>query len=460
MDGTPLDKVISVAQLRLDTQNPRLPGIQDDQRGTIRSMIEAQQTKIVALARHIVNNGPNPASLLIVMPSEQGKEVYDVLDGNRRVAALKLLEDPSIAEGILSDNVVNRLRTLSARFSSNPVTELSCVVVADREEADTWIPLIHRGEQKGAGLVEWDGQVAARYDARKGKRSVALQVLGFVAERAALSEATRTRVETGRFPITSLSRLLNTPYVRSKLGIKKDAGNVLTYHPDDEVLKGLTRVVEDLGGNRITVSDIKREKDRIDYINGLDPSELPDPSTWMDIPAPLGAAEGKDKVDVGAKAPGMRRAAVRRSTLIPKSCVLSISQSKINMLYDELQRLRLDQFPNAGAVLFRVFLELSLDHYAEHILRWGPDQRRNSSLAHKLTAVAKHLRAKGAMTESQIRPIKKAAGGQTLLASSVNTMHEYVHSRYFSPVASELTVGWDDLQPFVEHVWSELQGVG
>ncbi len=113
MQDTPFQQVIGVTQLRLDTQNPRLPGIEHNQGDTVRAMVEAQQNKVIALARHIVNNGPNPASLSIVMPSEEGEGKYDVLDGNRRVAALRLLEDPSLAEGILSSKAVERLQQLS-----------------------------------------------------------------------------------------------------------------------------------------------------------------------------------------------------------------------------------------------------------------------------------------------------------------------------------------------------------
>lgn len=456
MQDTPFQQVISVAQLRLDTQNPRLPDIEDNQRDATRAMVEAQKNKVVALARHLVGNGPNPASLPIVMPSEDGDETYVVLDGNRRVVALKLLQDPALGEGILSSGDLNRLRQLSDRFSSNPITDISCVVVADGDEADKWIELIHRGEQQGAGLVEWDGQVAARYDARKGEEPFELRVLDFVGERATLSEATRERIDSGRFPITSLGRLLNTPYVRGKLGIEKDAGKALTYHPDDEVLKGLTRVIEDIGNRTITVSDIKSQAQRIQYINSFEATELPDPATKMDTPEPLGEAESKKKAERSTKPAGKRSAPARRRTLIPKSCILTIAQPRINRLYHELKRLRIDSFPNAGAVLLRVFVELSVVHYLEHEKGWPEQQIRGSSLAQKLTATANDLVQKGMMTSGQVAPIHKAAGGQTLLASSVRTMHCYVHSKHFSPTASELTIAWDDLQPFLENLWSML----
>jgi len=453
MAHEPFERKIPITQLRLDSQNPRLPKVKKGQTDTLLTMVDTQRDKMIALARHIVENGPNPASLLVVMPSQEEDEAFVVLDGNRRVAALELLKEPSSAQGVLSAGAVTSLRELSARFLSDPVTKLSCVVVADRDEADTWIPLIHRGEQKGAGIVEWDGQVAARYDERKGTRSAALQVLDYIRERAALSQKTLERIESGRFPITNLSRLLDTPDVRNKLGIEKEGDKVVTHYPDEEVLKGLARVVEDIGSGGVTVSHIKSQQQRIDYVRGFESADLPNPATRMDTAAPLGErVSGK-----GPKAretPGKSVAPVERTRLIPKGCKLSIKQPKINRLYHELRRLPLGQYPNAGAVLLRVFLELSVDHYLEGAAGWPEPKIQNSFLKDKLHGAAKHLEQTGAMTKAQLRPVRQAAGGQTLLASSVKTMHGYVHSRYFSARASELIGAWDDLQPFVENLWS------
>lgn len=153
---------------------------------------------------------------------------------------------------------------------------------------------------------------------------------------------------------------------------------------------------------------------------------------------------------------GKRGAPVERRTLIPRGSTLRIGQPKINRLCRELKRLQLDSFPNAGAVLLRVFVELSLDQYLEDAAGWPEQQIHNSFLKDKLHAAANHLEQGGAMTKAQLRPVLQAAGGQTLLASSVKTMHGYIHSRYFSARASELTTAWDDLEPFIKSLWSAL----
>lgn len=453
MQNYPFEKRIAISQLLLDTQNPRLPEIQETQYHAIKTMANTQGDKIVALAAHVVNNGSNPSSLPIVMPSSDNDGMYYVLDGNRRLAALKLLESPTLAEGILHGAKLQKLKRLSTEFHKNPIAELNCVVFDDRDTADVWIQLLHRGQQQGAGLVEWDGQVAARYDARKkSKPNTALEVLDFVKENAQLSEKTQNRIKLGKFPITNLQRLLNTPYVRRKLGVDiSEDGSVLVSYPEEEVLKGLARVVDDLGSKRITVTKIKSQEQRIDYINDLSESELPDISKALSVPRPLASSALKSGINKTTSK--SKKQYSYRTVLIPRDCKLNIEQHRINKIYGELKRLSVDDFPNAGAVMLRVFIELSIDYYLEHSVGWPEQQIDNSKLAQKLTAVANHFESNGIMTSSQLASIRKAAAGQTLLVASVKTMHGYIHNRHFSPVASEMKTAWDDLQPFMEKLW-------
>ncbi|MBS4062621.1 MAG: hypothetical protein KG029_19655 [Bacteroidetes bacterium] len=449
------DNEISVSQLLLDTQNPRLVDTQTNQRDAIRAMVSAQTEKIMSLAQHIVENGINPASLPIVMPSGNDG-MFDVLDGNRRVTAIKLLESPLVAEGILNTNSLEKLKALSTKFAKNPITELNCIVVADRDEADTWIQLIHRGQNDGAGLVQWDGQVSARYDARKtGNKSIALQILDFVKENAQLTQDTKNQIDKGKFPITNLERLLNTPYVRKKLGVENQNGTAVITHPPDEVLKGLSRVVDDLGTRRVTVSNIKKQDQRIDYINGFDKNELPEPTKELETAQSLESTPNASQVNANTQK--VKGVAKNRLTLIPKDCKLVITgqhHHRIGKIYLELKKLIVDDYPNASAVMMRVFIELSMDYYLTEKIQWPELQIQNSSLAQKLTGVSNYFESTGIMSQEQLAPIRKAAGGQTILAASTKNLNAFVHNRFYSPIPSELKIAWDDIQLFIEKTWS------
>ena len=180
-------------------------------------------------------------------------------------------DNPELGVGIFDNSTTQKIRELSLKYKERPISNLECVVFNNREQADPWIQLIHRGESQGAGLVGWDGQVAARYDERKGigegSASVALQVLDLTKDNKNLSQRTREKIESGKFPITSLTRLVGTPYVRKKIGLQVKKGLIFSF--DDKTIKSLAQIVDDLGTEFKAVSDIKRLDQRIEYADTL-----------------------------------------------------------------------------------------------------------------------------------------------------------------------------------------------
>ena len=97
MSTPPTLKVLDVHQLLLDVDNPRLPSHAPDQPSTIQAMASTQGKNLVGMAEHLLKYGPSPVDLPIVMSAENGNFV--VLDGNRRLTALKALENPGLIEG-------------------------------------------------------------------------------------------------------------------------------------------------------------------------------------------------------------------------------------------------------------------------------------------------------------------------------------------------------------------------
>lgn len=449
MSTSPLQIKIPVSQLLVDTQNPRLPEMQLTQDEAIRLMVKVQGNKVLSLAQHLASNGTNPASLLIVIPAHDDAKKYYVLDGNRRLTALRLLERPELLAGLIDIPIYKKIKDLSLRYKENSIDEIECVVFNNREQADPWIQLIHRGESQGAGLVEWNGQVAARYDERKGigerGASASLQILDLIKEHKTLSQKTREKIDSGKFPITSLTRLINTPYVRKKIGLNIKNNNIDAV--EDKTVKNLARIVEDLGSEYKTVSDIKRVDQRIEYVD-----KLSDPR-----PVEVNKPEKKDAPSTSSPTVGVKNKTPKeekpRSSLIPKDFLADVTQTRINKIFLELKKLDVDEFPNAASVMFRVFLELSLDHYLEETQKWSEAQIDNSGLAQKLTSVANDFENKQKMNSKQLAPIRKAAGGQTLLVASIKTLHSYVHNKYFSPIPSELKTAWDDMAIFISNLW-------
>jgi hypothetical protein len=440
---------IPLTSLLLDAENPRLE-LQESQRDVLLAIASTQTEKLLRLARDIVEYGLNPSERTIVTPTADDKKRYVVLEGNRRVAALKVLSTPDLIASAVKPEILRRFKKLSERFLKDPIDNLDCAVVKNREEADHWITLKHTGENQGAGIVSWGATESGRYAERRGKILPQLQVLDFVKQHGKLSAEAQRRIND--VSITNLQRLIGDPDVRKRLGIEIKNRHVVTRYNDQEAAKGLSKIVEDLALERINVNKIRHKKDRAKYINSFAKKDLPEQ-----------LKEGTDLRQLGAKAapstgtqPGQPKRRSRpgtgmRTAMIPRNCILEITDNRINNIYIELKQLSVDHYPNAGAVLLRVFLELSLDAY---ITQENLQVHQDAKLSHKLTSTANHLKAKNKMTDQELQPVRRAAGGQTLLASSIPTLHGYVHNRHFSPSPLDLKTAWDDLQKFLETIWS------
>jgi hypothetical protein len=437
---------IPLNSLLIDTDNPRLEEMLENQLEAIRAIAANQGPKLVVLAKDIVEHGLNPSESLIVTRVEGDPQHYVVLEGNRRVAALKVLKNPELISGAVEDSIVNRLKKLSAQYQ-DPIDELPCVIVDGRSEAYHWIELRHTGENEGAGIVRWGAAEAARFRRRSGQKSPHLQVLEFLEQRGDIDRETRQKA-----PITSLKRLLSNPYVRTKLGVDIRSGAVLTRVADDsEVAKGLKRVVEDLASHAVRTKDIYLKDDRMRYIDSLPPEDLPDTSDLMPEFRRLGEPPVTDDQKQSRTARRSAPSRKARSHLIPRGFIVEINEPRVNEIYRELKKLHIEQYINAVSVLFRVFLELSLDAYIQRE-QLGTDE--SAPLRKKLLDVSNNLKDKGKLTNKQVKPVRRAAQKDTFLASTITTMHQYVHNLYFFPAPSDLRATWDSLQPFVEALWS------
>ena len=94
----PTLKDIPLEQLFIDVTNPRHPP-QPNQRDALHIIAHEQGPKLYNLAEDIVEKGLNPTELVMVTPADE-HGLHTVLEGNRRVAALKLLNSPDLLKSM------------------------------------------------------------------------------------------------------------------------------------------------------------------------------------------------------------------------------------------------------------------------------------------------------------------------------------------------------------------------
>jgi hypothetical protein len=451
--ATPLP--IKVADLKLDLENPRLGQGLKSQPDAIHAMLRAEGKKTLQLAEDILQNGLNVAERPMVIRAHDDPNRYVVLEGNRRLTALRILAEPSSAAAAVKKPTMKKIEGWSTQYHKNPVTEIDCVLYDDREEAEPWIIRRHMGEAGGKGVVGWGPIEQRRHDARlTGKPSLDLQAFDLVAGSGDLDEDTREKLHD--FPITNLERLLEDGAVLKRLGLALDKNRQLTSAlPDDELLKPLTRMVRDIAMKKINVNDIRHESDRANYLNKFKPTELPNlkkAGTAQRVVASRTAASVAKKAE--ATGPGKRASAKqakpRRSIVHPR-CQLTITSPKISAIFQELRDMPVDDLRNSVGVMLRVFLELTVDHYRTQqklpALPKGKD-----TLAHKLRQASTDLVARKVMTQQQVKGINHAASEKHTIGANITTFNQFVHNPYYSPLANDLRTYWDNLQSFFEVV--------
>lgn len=445
-------KNLKIDQLELDLLNPRISKAHN-QHEAMQRIIDDQDGKLGNLAESVVEDGLNPMDRLLVMKSESGKGKYTVLEGNRRAAAMRILKNPAILTGLdVRAPLQRRLEKLAQTFDPKSVEPVACYEVNTRAEGNSWIEQRHTGEDEGRGIVRWSGVAASRFRGR----APALQALDFVRQHGNLTDDHKRIIE-GRFPITTLDRLLSTPGVRSRIGFEIKDDKLLTSLPPDEAIKPLRRIVLDLADKTVNVTKLKLKPQQIEYVSKLNSADTPNLSKKAGTPRPVegfsehdfsGSPKGKTKKPKG-------RPKTPRTTVIPRTSRLNITNPKIEEIYNELRVLQLFKHPHAIAVLLRVFLETSVDDYLTKasipliISTAGGD--RDKALRRKVEECIAHMTSSGA-NKKDFKGITTALGNSDH-PFSPELLHAYVHNRFFSPTERDLTTAWDNGQPLFERIW-------
>jgi hypothetical protein len=441
---------LKIADLLLDLENPRISKA-GGQKDALQKIIEDQDAKLIALAESIVEDGGlNPMDRLLVIKSPDDDCKYIVIEGNRRFAVIKILHNPAVLTGLeVRSPIQKRLEALAENFDLATVEPIDCYEVKDRADGATWIHLRHTGENEGRGIVDWSSVATRRFIGR----DPALQALDLVMTHGGLTDDEKKSIEA-RFPITTLDRLLSTPAVRAKIGLEVRDQKLLTKLPADEVMKPLRRMVRDLASKTVVVTALKKVDQQVDYVSKLR-ADLPDLSKRSRKEKSIETFGGEDFKQPPVPKPKPKPRLTTRKALIPKECRLNVTNAKIAEIFKELRSLQLDDYPHAISVLFRVFMETSVDDY---LTRAGkpltvstPGGIKDRSLLDKVQEAVKEIIA-GGTPKKHLDGILKAIS-ETNNPLNIQTLNNYVHNRFFSPKERDLRVAWDNSQPFFEKLW-------
>lgn len=388
------------------------------------------------LAKDIVEAGEIYEPPLV---SPEGNK-FVVFDGNRRVACLKVLEDPRKAPNAELQRYFAELR---AKWDGLFPDKVQCQVESDRDRIDDILFRRHTGSQSGVGQSTWDDRMKANFVNRTGKGS-AVSVADLVEIRLATAGLLPNR---RRIPRSTMSRLLSSEVFRNRVGFSLHRGRFEFTHQEPIVLGALRRIADDLAHRRIVLGDIWDVDGKRAYLDRLEGEGLL-PTASHSLSKPRTPLSSPRSSPASPPLPPPRSSPTpsssRRVTLIPKTDYGVAWPGRIQRhraIWEELQfHLTLTEHPNAISVLFRVLLELSIENY---ITQTGLVVGANDKLALRALKVAEDLHKNGKIDRKYLGEMRKFHHADRLI--SADTLHRYVHSPDFAPSPNHLTALWDAL---------------
>jgi hypothetical protein len=446
-------KKLKLTDLQVNTENYRFEPV-SSQKEAIDKMVDDQGDKLLHLAEDIVKNGLNPNDKIQTIVSSHDTTKFNVVEGNRRIVALKLVNNPDLIDHSKHTSLKRKFKKLHDDFASVLINAIECTVYDNPSEADRWIKLKHAGQQDGVGTVTWTAQQIDRFEEKiEGKSSIALQTIKLLEKSSDVPGDIKSNLKN--LKISNLERLISDPQVRAFLGVEINNGILQSEVDEREVIKGLSHIAKDLLDPKFKVQRIYLKEDRDDYISKIPKANKPDlaikakkpwqftgPSTGMTSP------------------PKPKPNPLNRDKLIPKSCQLKINYPKVNSLYHELQKLSVNKFANVTAIAFRAFIEFSMDCYIEvnklTVGKGGQPLNKYSHLIDKIIEVANQLEKNKLADPHICKGIKSAATNKNDLLG-IDTLHAYVHNVKFSAIPTNMIITWDNVQPFIEKVWENIK---
>ena len=443
---------LSIDELLLDLDNPRL-GSTSSQSEALASIVRLNPGHFRNLMASIRDDGLDPGDSLYVVRSEDGQD-FVVLEGNRRLSALKVLSNPDVLAGTdLPESTKDPLVREAAGFERSEVEPIPCVRFDGREEANDWIRRRHTGVAGGEGRITWKPLEIQKFSGDY----TTIDIIDFVERNAGYSKEEWEHAQSalGSGKSTNLTRLLESATGQSHLGLtaqtEPSRRTPLVGVDPKWALQVLKRIVDDILKNEVNSRRLNTATDIEKYFASLPPELQPGPNTAAAKPKAfrdISLSGGRTKLP--PKPPPSTKPAPRtRRTLAPKRHPFDTTRStKLGMLLKEASTLDVSKFPLSCAFVLRAVVELAVGDYMDtnSLPRGQKGSQREFELTKKADDVLKHIVSSGTFSSTDLRAFRRNLLDRRS-ACSIQALNGFVHGPYDLPTADALRAGWESAIP-------------
>jgi hypothetical protein len=447
-------KYISVTQLELDLANFRTVQ-QESEDDAISAMASTSPDRFWALMDSLLQDGYLPTESILVLMGSGNKLRMIVKEGNRRVAAIKMImgiaTPPSVT---IPAHLANRIAALDDDWRKVN-SEVPCVVYAttESETVDRIVTLAH-GKGEKAARDQWNAVARARHnrDAKSGSEP-ALDLLEEWLTQGRNHTGLQAARWAGDYAISVLEEAMKRLAPRLHL---KNARAFADAYPNIPHRDSVDEILKEIGLGQIGFEAIRNAGANFGVDHGI-PVTANGKST--------GDSEDTERQTTTKKeaTPGKRKPkairiddprAVKR--LLRSFQPQGSGREKVVQLRDEARQLDINKTPLAFCFLLRSMFEISAKAYcADHAAAGGPSTQkpngREKNLVELLRDVVNHL-TNGKKDKGKL---KELHGALTELAKqdgllSVTSMNQLVHNQNFVVTGTEVCVLFGRILPLLD----------
>lgn len=373
-------KRLPVASLHLDDKNPRLgrETLARAPREIIRHLFE--HDKAMEVAESIATRGFFPNEPLLAI-KEHDRLI--VVEGNRRLAALKTLREPGLLDGALGRQVERLSRRIA---TTQDIARVPVTIAPNRRATDRQIA----GRHVGTPVLAWQAENRASFildklaegytndeirdelgftlaDIQKARQT---RAIADMARSLELEDEVRAKLENPRAKIfTTLERVFDSSVGRDYLKVEPDPDHGLRGKTTKaEFVRGFAKLVTDVALGKQSSRSLNTSDDIRKYFDSWKREERPESKRGSFVPSEVISGDSVASPSRGAEpAEPPKKSKPASKTVLPRDLKVRFGNERLIDIRRELTRLKREQYPNAGAVLLRVFFELAVLHYLQRI---------------------------------------------------------------------------------------------
>ena len=450
---------LSVDAIRLDKQNPRLPEdmLNESQNAIIYYLVS--EFKVLTIAQSIAKNGFFINEIPIV--AKEGRN-FVVVEGNRRITALKLLRNPDLAPP--------RKKHSYSRLAENIDTEqwgkLKMYIAPSKEDVAPILIARHGSEMTSP----WQRIMKMRFlagDVLKGSsyekiadlysvpisevRTAAITMLIREMIRSAdINDNMREAYLSEKFQTSTLTRIIETKRFIDLSKLKLNGTKLQFGIPEKEFLKIILRVAKEIDTGDLTARTHENVEGRNKYIELLFKEMASGKKEENEYTAqPKGEEEKKE--------PRKPRSIKKMERLVADSIDYNTGTSKLNELIKEGQKMTVSSYPHTGGLLLRTILDLAVQRLFD-INGEIAETRSNNGRTIGLTKRIKKLCDRHSdwfADRATLEKFRRFTAGDSESFIHIETLNDYAHGDYGRPTKDDLRNFWAHIGTLLDLILEE-----